>query len=119
MNKIWIAIALLLILVGGYYLLSPGPSAPPVETNEVAIRNSGFEPQVIAISAGTTVTWTNEDPATNQVASDPHPIHTDLPGLSSGEMNPGAAYSYTFTTPGTFGYHNHLSPFRKGRVMVR
>src|SRR5579872_450931 len=37
------------------------PSASPVATNSVAIRNFDFSPVAITVPAGTTVTWKNGD----------------------------------------------------------
>jgi plastocyanin len=92
------------------------PAAPPAIT--VTIKNFAFSPNELTIKAGTTVTWVNEDSAPHMVASDPHPAHTDLPGLVSGTLAQGQAYSYTFDKPGTFGYHCHIHPSMTGRIIV-
>lgn len=128
MNKIILIVAVLLIvLVAGYLLWSGnygGNSSPTpsptnaVQTNNVAIENFAFVPQVIKIKKGTTVTWTNKDSAVHKIASDPHPAHTDLPGLVSQTFGQNQIYSFTFDNTGTFGYHCHLHPYMKGQVVV-
>ena len=86
--------------------------------NAVTIKNFTFEPSTLTVKAGTTVTWTNQDSTSHQVASNPHPAHTDLPGLDSGTLSQGQTYSFTFTTKGTFGYHCHLHPSMQGTIVV-
>ncbi|MDD5111259.1 MAG: cupredoxin family copper-binding protein [Candidatus Altiarchaeota archaeon] len=92
------------------------PAEPAAVT--VTIKDFAFQPNEIRIKTGTIVTWINEDSAPHKVASDPHPAHTDLPGLVSGNLAQGQSYSFTFSTPGTFGYHCHLHPSMTGRVIV-
>jgi plastocyanin len=119
------------VLVGGYFLIargykSPAPNPNPnpntpsgaVATDKVTIKNFAFDPPIITVKSGTTVTWTNEDAAAHQVASDPHPTHTDLPGLISDPFAQGQTYSFTFTKVGTFGYHCHIHPSMTGKVIV-
>jgi len=97
---------------------TPDTSAPQPKNVSVNIKNFAFSPDTLNVKVGTTVTWTNEDIAQHQVASDPHPTHTDLPGLVSDLILQGQSYSFTFTKVGTFGYHCHLHPSMKGTVVV-
>ena len=89
-----------------------------VDTTSVSITSDGFEPATIKIKAGDSVTWTNNDDRTHHVASDPHPIHTDLSGLESDNLSPGDTYTFTFDEAGEFTYHCHLHPGMKGAVVV-
>jgi len=93
-------------------------TAAPAQTNVITIKNSAFSPPTLTIKAGTTVTWINEDSEPHKVTSDPHPAHTDLPELVSGDLSKGQSYNFTFTKTGTFGYHCHLHPFMKGQIVV-
>jgi len=103
---------------------SPTPEPPVTETTEVEsvaevlIRNFAFEPATLTVSVGTTIIWTNEDSAPHQVASDPHPTHTDLPDLASEILSQGDSYRFTFTKTGTYGYHCHLHPSMTGTIVV-
>ena len=88
------------------------------QTVAVSIENFAFNPPTITIKSGTTITWTNNDAAPHLVASNPHPTHTDLPGLQSESLSTGQSYSFTFTQKGTWGYHCHLHPSMKGTIIV-
>lgn len=80
-------------------------------TNEVWIQNMDFNPAVITVAAGTTVTWTNKDDAAHTVTSD-----TDL--FDSGNMSKGGTFSFTFATPGTYPYFCTYHPAMTAEVVV-
>ncbi len=112
-----IAVALVGIVTG----LLPGCTTPPPPpptlqqaTNEVAILGRAFIPRTITVTAGTTVTWTNEEPTTYIVNSDD--------GLFERDLALGDSFSYTFNEPGTFSYQaiplNADEPFG-GKVIVQ
>ncbi len=82
------------------------PAAPAV-----AITNFAFDAQTITISVGATLTWTNNDRTEHSATSND--------GVwDSGKIVPGASYSYTFTTPGTYDYYCKYHTFMKGTVLV-
>jgi plastocyanin len=85
----------------------------------ITVNSSGFSPSSLTVKVGTMVTWTNSSGGEVFIASDPHPTHTDLPGLSSGAVANGGTYSFTFVKIGTWGYHDHLDPTLKGSVTVQ
>jgi plastocyanin len=96
----------------------PG-TAKAQATPEVSITNGGFLPQTIKVKKGTQVRWTNTDSAAHQVASDPYPTHTNLPGFESLAMLKAETYTFTFSQAGTFTYQDNLNPFKfKGTVIV-
>ena len=86
---------------------APQPAAAPAQsgTADVAEQNIAFVPQTITVTAGTTVTWTNDD----QVQ---HTVTWDDRSVDSGLMSQGETFQYTFDTPGTYGYYciPHGSP---------
>jgi len=86
--------------------------AAPVETTEVLMAKSYvFEPEHIAIAAGETVTWTNDDNFTHTVQVD---------GRDDHRVDQGESVSITFDEPGT--YHYVCTPHRAdmdGEVIVR
>ena len=85
----------------------------------VTISAAGFSPASLAIKAGTTVTFLNNDTVPHWPASNPHPTHTGLVGFDSkAGVAPGASYSYTFEAAGSFGFHDHLNPGMTGTVVV-
>ncbi len=75
---------------------SPG-NPPP---NGVYAENTTFNPNNLTVAAGTTVTWTNQDPYTHSViySSGPDSVFTDT-------IPPGASFSHKFTTAGTYSYY--------------
>lgn len=95
-------------------------ATPSAQKSEVQVTKSAFTPNVIEIKVGGTVTWVNNDTLANQVASTPHPIHTDYPPLNTiGVLQPGQSKSLKFDKAGTYRYHNHLNPGTQGTVVVK
>jgi plastocyanin len=73
-----------------------GESSEPVATTEVQmVKSYRFDPKVIEIRAGDTVTWTNEDNFTHTVEVD---------GQEDHEVEQGESFSITFEEPGTYHY---------------
>lgn len=75
-------------------------------------------PDIVTIKKGGRVTWINNDSVGHIIASDPHPIHSDLPELVSYVIEPQGIYTFTFNKAGEFGYHSHLHPTMLGKVIV-
>jgi plastocyanin len=94
-------------------------SAAP-KTALVTVTASGFSPETISVTAGTSVSWDNEDTSPHVVASDPYPTDNGLPGFNSiNALQTGDSYSYDFTKVGTFTYHDQLNPYAlMGTVIV-
>lgn len=90
-----------------------GAPAAPVTGNAVAIKNFAFSPATLKVKVGTTVTWTNQDTDDHTVTSAP----TGGP-LQSAALATHAAYSYTFTKPGTYAYLCTIHPFMTATVEV-
>jgi len=98
---------------------SPSPSPSPTPGQPVSIvRNSStltttaFAPSPIAVAAGSTVTWTNNDTtAHTSTAADG--------SWNSGTIAPGASFSRTFPSAGTFPYHCTIHPGMVGTVTVQ
>lgn len=96
---------------------------PPAPANQpanhlISIKNLAFNPGGLTIKAGEVVTWKNDDAMPHQIVSDPHPAHTDLPGLKSMVLQPGQVFSYTFLSPGSYGYHCEIHLAMKGQIIV-
>lgn len=86
--------------------------AAPASGDTVSITSSGFQPTLLTVKAGTTVTWTNSDSAAESVASDTANL------FDSGSLAAGATYQFTFSQTGTFTYHSTTNPALKGTVVV-
>jgi plastocyanin len=106
-------------------LLTPQESEPQEKaaqaTAYVDITNTSFIPQTLQIAKGTKVVWVNKDTSPHQVASDPYPDRTALPGLFSEKpLAADESYSFTFSKEGTFTYHDYLNPSAfQGTVVVK
>jgi plastocyanin len=77
-----------------------------------ATSTSAFGTNPLTISAGTTLTWTNED-------SVAHTATANANQWSSGNIAPGSSFSFTFTQPGNFPYHCTVHPNMVGTVIVQ
>ena len=95
---------------------TPTPTSTPTVTQTgnaaVTIQNLAFSPATLTVSAGTTVTWTNNDSTTHTVTSD-----TGL--FDSGQMSPGSHFSHTFNDTGTFAYHCTIHTTMHGTITVQ
>lgn len=80
----------------------------------VAIRNFGFSPTTVRVKPGTTVTWINCEPA----GVDAHTSTSEEGLWDSSFLAPGATFSHTFGTAGTFDYFCVPHPFMQGVVIV-
>ena len=67
---------------------------------------NGFNPQALTIRVGQTVTWTNTGNQVHTASSNPGYANT----FDSGGLDHNQSYSFTFTQPGSFGYHSQTEP---------
>ncbi len=88
-----------------------GESAPVATTQVKMAKSYRFDPQIIEIQAGETVTWTNEDNFTHTVEVD---------GREDHKVERGESVAITFDTPGTYDYVCTLhSQDMDGTVIVK
>ena len=87
-------------------------SAVPAKTQAVSIKMFAFTPQVLTVTPGTTVTWTNAD-------EDPHTVTANDKSFHSAALDTDDKYSYTFTKSGEFAYFCSLHPHMTGKVIVK
>jgi plastocyanin len=98
---------------GSSYNSNPGGGTPPPPPGHaVSIKDMAFSPASISVTAGTTVTWTNNDAMT-------HTVTADDASFDSGNMAQGATYSHKFTTAGTVAYHCKIHPTMTASVAVQ
>jgi len=102
------------------------PSTPSANETQkqaaatIEFTDSGFSPQSVTIKAGETVTFKNNSSSQLQVASAPHPTHTDRPELNApGPMGLGQTFSTAISEKGTWKYHDHLNPSLFGSITVQ
>jgi plastocyanin len=90
---------------------TPVPAAGP---NQVVIKNFAFNPPLLTVARGTTVTWVNKD-------GDVHTVKAggDKPLFMSPPLDTNGTYSFTFKEPGSYAYFCSVHPFMKGTIVVR
>ena len=80
-------------------------------TSKVSITSSGYSPASLTVTNGSTVTWTNND---NMA----HTVTTTEGSINSGDIAPGSSYTKTFTTAGTYTYHDSHNTNMTGVLIV-
>ena len=113
------AVALVLAASAGFALTFQRNPPPPANAVQVSIfpgaasYATGYDPDNITVVIGVnnTVTWTNND-------NEPHTVTAADGSFDSGNMNPGATFTYTFTKPGTYMYICTYHPWMHGYVTV-
>jgi plastocyanin len=100
-----------------YYVLAQETvSIAPGSSNPSATEF--YVPPEITISAGTTVTWTNDDSTIHTVTEGTPGGAGATPAFDSSIIAPGATWENTFDTAGEFDYYCSLHPFMTGKVIV-
>ncbi|HXK35365.1 MAG TPA: hypothetical protein VJ103_02595 [Candidatus Paceibacterota bacterium] len=143
MQKLTYFIIAVILILGGVYFLTKKPvvNAPEspatplldgspeiVPLSQINYTLGGFLPSTLTVTKGTTVTFFNSH-TENSVwpASAFHPTHIAYPTTGGcigstfdacAEISPGGSWQFTFDIPGTFKYHNHLSPPETGTIVV-
>lgn len=82
----------------------------------IEIKNLVFNPNIITITKGTTVIWTNNDTVTHTVTSDAVPPIFDSDPI---DIPAGQQFQYTFNTVGTFNYHCEIHTTMHGTIIVK
>jgi len=100
---------------GGSSSSSTGPSGtctPSTNPATLVIMNNAICPQTITLTRGTQLTITSQDSQTHDMASDPHPEHTDCPELNQiGFLSTGVTKSSgNLNTARRCGMHDHSNP---------
>ena len=94
-----------LILLQASAVLAAGAS--------VTINNYTFTPKSIAVTPGSTVTWTNKQ------ADDNHTVTADNGSFDTGVIaKNGGSATLTVATAGAFAYHCKIHPSMHGTVVV-
>jgi plastocyanin len=91
---------------------TPSAGTPmSASTSAVEIKGFAFNPPMIEVPSGTTVTWTNQDTA-------PHTATAEDGSFDTGRLNQGQSGEVTFDQPGTYTYICTFHPNMKGTVVV-
>ena len=110
------ALATLLVPTSQPAAQAKSPSLPmnvaKVDGPQVRIEEFHFNPGTLTIPVGTTVTWTNNDGTL-------HTVTSATKVFTSDGLDEGGAFSYTFTSPGTYSYYCKLHPHMTGTIVVK
>jgi plastocyanin len=98
----------------------PGPSGATITVGS----NGTVSPSSVSISVGQSVTFINNDSRSHELASDPHPLHTNCPSINAlGVVGTGQTkLTNSFGAAGTCGFHDHNDPDNnglKGTISIR
>jgi plastocyanin len=78
----------------------------------VDIDNFAFAPATLTVTAGTTVTWKNEDDS-------PHRIGDKNGTFKSAALDTDDTFSHTFAAPGEYPYICTIHPYMVGKIVVK
>ena len=78
----------------------------------VTIDNFAFTPGTLTVTAGTTVTWKNEDDS-------PHRIGDKNGTFKSAALDTDDTFSHTFAAPGEYPYICTIHPYMVGKIVVK
>jgi plastocyanin len=87
-------------------------SAAAASPAAVKIDNFAFTPATLTITAGTTVTWKNEDDS-------PHRIGDKKGTFKSAALDTDDTFSHTFAAPGEYPYICTIHPYMAGKIIVK
>ena len=149
MNKNYYILAVVLALVaGGAWWWQNKNGAPFLDGNQpvtgepsanttgseavvggkiISFNGAGFEPNMVKIRVGETVTFRNDSATQVWPASAMHPTHKAYPttGGCIGStfdtcrgLMPGDSWSFKFDLEGDWKYHDHLNPKIFGTIVV-
>lgn len=77
-----------------------------------------YNPDVVTVTPGTTVTWTNADSVSHTVTSGNPSDNQTGTVFDSSLVKPSATYSFAFKDPGTYNYFCQVHPWMTGQIIV-
>jgi plastocyanin len=103
MSRRWFLLPLILLAIAVAAGCGAAQSSVPVASNQVSMAKSyRFDPKVVEVKAGDTVTWTNHDNFTHTVKVD---------GMGDHKVGRGDSVSIEFDKAGVYHYvctlHSH------------
>jgi plastocyanin len=116
------ALGAIVLLAAGCGNSGTTPSQPSAAT--ITITTSGVSPKSVTVSRGSQVQFVNNDTRNHNMASDPHPEHTDCPPINAiGFIVPGQSrQTENLNTARTCGFHDHDDPDNaawKGSIVIQ
>ena len=82
-----------------------------VPKNTIIIKDNAFDPILLGVKVGDTITWINKDPYD-------HTVKASNGEFDSGTIAKGAEFSFTFTKEGKYEYFCAIHSFMTGTINV-
>ena len=83
-----------------------------IVSGATTMTTTAYAPNPISVGVGGSVTWTNNDTIT-------HTATGNDGSWNSGNIAPGATFTKSFPTAGSYAYHCTLHPGMVGTVVVQ
>jgi plastocyanin len=99
-----------LVLIAGPPLAAS--AAPAAATATVHIKNFTFVPALLTVTAGTSVTFVNDD-------EEPHTATALDKSFDSDALDTNEKWQHTFSKPGSYAYFCEMHPYMKGTLVVK
>lgn len=96
---------------GGANRTQGNQSMESVPKNTIIIKDNAFDPILLGIKVGDTITWINKD-------SYDHTVKASNGEFDSGTIAKGAEFSFTFTKEGKYEYFCTIHTFMTGTINV-
>jgi plastocyanin len=127
------AVGVMLAACGGGMSSPTAPSSTGSSTSAGSVTSGAtititaagqVSPSSVSIAVGQAVTVVNNDSRPHEIASDPHPTHTNCPSINAvGSIGAGQTKTTNaFTSAQTCGYHDHNDPGNaslQGQIIIR
>lgn len=96
----------------------------------ITIQHIAFDPPILKVSSGTTVTWTNRDSDVTHTITSGKPGDKGIPGVNEGRPDKrdgvfdgsvetdGSTFDFTFDETGTYPYFCKVHPVMTGTIVV-
>jgi len=86
-------------------------NSPNANSYTITMKNSNFSPASLAVTTGSKIIWTNDD---NTV----HTVTATDGSFNSGDIAVGSSYTKTFSSAGTFNYHDDHNTNMTGVLII-
>jgi plastocyanin len=114
--KLGLLLAASLACVGVSVARAAGSASPALANAAVTIVDNAFQSPSVTVNVGDSVTWTNTGTRAHTSTSGTSPAPDSR--WSSGPLNAGQSFSYTFTAPGVYPYFCQIHPSMTGSITV-
>jgi len=130
-------IIVVIVIAGGWWLIASmsannsndsGQTNGQNDTNEpasegevtatITYNGTEFTPTTTTVQTGDVIKVVNNSENTLFFASDEHPTHLDNSELNVGDIEPGASATFSITSSGTWGFHDHYNAGAGGEIIV-